>query len=43
MDLNYAKPFSNTSDLENMTPIIHMDLAKKKEDLKNEKEKSDIL
>ena len=27
MNLDYAKPFANTSDLKNMTPIIHADLA----------------
>lgn len=27
MNLDYAKPFSNTSDLKNMTPTIHADLA----------------
>ena len=27
MNLDYAKPFSNTSDMKNMTPKIHFDLA----------------
>jgi hypothetical protein len=30
MNLNYVKPFANTSDLKNMIPKIHFDLAKKK-------------
>jgi hypothetical protein len=30
MNLDYAKPFSNTSDLKNMTPKIHVDLAIKR-------------
>ena len=30
MNLDYAKPFSNTSDLKNMTPKIHLDLAEKR-------------
>jgi hypothetical protein len=30
MNLDYAKPFSNTSDLKNMTPKIHIDLAEKR-------------
>ena len=30
MNLDYAKPFSNTSDLKNMTPKIFSDLANKK-------------
>ena len=30
MNLDYAKPFANTSDLKNMTPRIFSDLAKKK-------------
>jgi len=27
MNLDYAKPFANTTDLKNMTPVIHADLA----------------
>lgn len=30
MNLDYAKPFSNTSDLKNMTPKIFSDIAIKK-------------
>lgn len=30
MNLNYAKPFANTKDLENMTPKIFSDFAKAK-------------
>ena len=37
MNLDYAKPFSNTSDLKNMTPKIHPSLAEKKQELKDEK------
>ena len=37
MNLDYAKPFSNTSDLKNMTPKIRLDLAQKRQELENEK------
>ena len=30
MNLDYVKPFANTSDLKNMTPKIHVDLAAKR-------------
>lgn len=36
MNLLYAKPFSNTSDLKNMTPKIHVDLADKRRELEHE-------
>ena len=32
MNLDYVQPFSNTSDLVNLTPHIDPELAKKKED-----------
>lgn len=31
MNLDYVKPFANTSDLKNMTPTIHEEIAKAKE------------
>ena len=30
MNLDYAKPFANTTDLKNMTPKIFSELARKK-------------
>ena len=39
MDLNYVKPFANTSDLVKKTPIIDANEAKKKEELEKEREK----
>lgn len=36
MNLDYAKPFSNTSDLKNMTPKIHPELAQKKQEQERE-------
>lgn len=38
MNLDYAKPFANTSDLKAMTPKLHPDLAEKKEEEKQEKQ-----
>ena len=32
MNLDYVKPFANTSDLKNFTPTIHEQLAKAKEE-----------
>jgi hypothetical protein len=41
MNLDYVKPFSNTSDLINKTPIIHDDIEKQKKE--EEKQKEDEL
>lgn len=46
MNLDYAKPFANTSDLKNMTPKIFSDLAKAKQEAEMERkiqEKQDRL
>ena len=32
MNLDYVKPFANTGDLKNMTPIIHEEIARAKEE-----------
>lgn len=37
MNLDYAKPFANTSDLKNMTPKIFSELAQKKAEAEMEK------
>jgi len=36
MNLDYAKPFANTSDLKNMTPKIHSALAQKRAEAEQE-------
>ena len=42
MNLDYVKPFSNTSDLKNMTPKIHFDLAQKRQEQENEKSQKEF-
>ena len=37
MNLDYAKPFANTSDLKAMTPKIHAELAEQKQEADEEK------
>lgn len=41
MDLNYVKPFANTSDLVKKTPIIDANEAKKKEEAEKSAKKDD--
>lgn len=38
MNLDYAKPFSNTSDLKNMIPKIFSDVAQKKQEEEKKKD-----
>ena len=43
MNLDYAKPFSNTSNLANMTPKIHVDLAEQREENARKQRIKDLL
>ena len=43
MNLDYVKPFSNTSDLKNMTPKLHPDLAEKREINDDAKRMEDMI
>ena len=40
MNLDYVKPFANTSDLKNFTPNIHEQVAKAKEEERIFREKN---
>jgi len=42
MNLDYAKPFSNTSDLKHMTPKVHFSMAQKKEEAEEERAKAKL-
>lgn len=41
MNLDYVKPFANTSDLKNMTPKIHVDLAAKRQEQESKEKEKD--
>lgn len=43
MNLDYAKPFSNTSDLLNKAPKIHMDLAEERKEADRKQRLRDLL
>jgi hypothetical protein len=43
MNLDYAKPFSNTTDLLNKAPKIHVDLAEQRQEKDRKQKLSDLL